>query len=306
MTNCTVVVSTYKRPLQLDRLLKSVMSLRAKIIVVSGAKDPETRRIAKKYNATHIDCENNLMLNINKNYGFTKVTTDWILNLDDDEALTDELIQEIQKVLLANNPSIDGYWIPRKNIIFNKWIRHGVWWPDVQLRLFKTGKGRFPEKHVHEYLKVDGKTETLEQPFVHHNYDSIDQFLYKMEHIYIPSEITRLEKSGYSVVWYDALRFPLADFVKLYFFQCGYKDGLHGLVLSVFQAFYMFIVFAKLWEKEEFKEKETSLISVYGEFTKRKKDIAYWLLTAKIEETKNPLLFVWYKLKRRIERSLPL
>ena len=121
MTNCTVVVSTYKRPLELDRCLKSVMSLHAKIVVVSSAKDSETLLVSQKYKAEHIDRENSLMLNINKNYGFTKVTTDWILNLDDDEELTKDLVLAIGKVLHGNNPTISGYWIPRKNII----LAHG-------------------------------------------------------------------------------------------------------------------------------------------------------------------------------------
>lgn len=306
MSTCTIVISTYNRPLELDRSLKTLVSLHAKILIVDSSDSTDTERIAKKYKATYIHCANSLMLNINKNYGFSKVTTDWILNLDDDEELTPALLEEIQQKLELNDTSIHGYWLPRKNIIFGKWIRHGVWWPDVQLRLFRKGKGRFPQKHVHEYLQVDGKTETLCEPFVHRNYHSVDQFLHKMEHIYIPSEIARLEESSYVISWYDALRFPLSDFVKLYFFQRGYKDGLHGLVLSMFQAFYMFIVFAKLWEKSEFKEKETSLASVSREFVRRKRDITYWLLTAKIVETKNPILFVWYKLRRRIERLLPL
>ncbi len=306
MTKCTVVVSTYKRSIHLDRCLQSVLPLHPEIIVVSSGFDSETITVAKSYKATLIERPNSLMLNVNKNYGFSKVKTDWILNLDDDEELTEELIREIKKILTADTALVDGYWIPRKNIIFGKWIRHGVWWPDVQLRLFRKGKGRFLEHHVHEYVQVEGKTEVLESPFTHYNYNSIDQFLYKMEHIYIPSEVSRLEKSGYVVAWYDALRFPLSDFVKLYFFQKGYKDGLHGLILSVFQAFYMFLVFAKLWEKEGFMEKDTSLVAVSKEFTRRYKDISYWLLSAKMAETKNPFLRMWYKLTRRVGRFMPL
>lgn len=306
MTNCTVVVSTYKRPLELDRCLKSVLSLRAKIVIVSSGKDLETLLVAKKYNATHVDCENNLMLNINKNYGFTKVTTDWILNLDDDEELTKDLVFEVSKVLHANNPAISGYWIPRKNIIFGTWIRHGVWWPDPQLRLFRKGKGRFPQKHVHEYLHVNGQTETLDESFIHHNYHSVEQFLYKMEHIYTVSEVERLTSSGYKVIWYDALRFPLRDFVKVYFAQRGYKDGLHGLVLSLLQGFYMFIVFVKLWEKEGFREKEIKLFDVTDELSCQGKDVSYWMLTSKMRDASNPIRSLWYQLKRRITRMYPL
>lgn len=306
MTHCTVVVSTYKRSLDLDRCLQSVMALHAKIIVVNNASDEGTAKVAKKYNAMHIERENNLMLNVNKNYGFSQATSEWILNLDDDEELTPELVASILKVLAENNQAINGYWMPRKNIIFGKWIRHGVWWPDTQLRLFRRGKGKFDQIHVHEYIKVEGKTETLDAPFLHYNYDSIEQFLYKMERIYTPSEVLRLEKSGYKVVWYDAIRFPISDFVKLFFLERGYKDGLHGLVLSILQAFYMFIVFVKLWEKDGFKEKELSLGLVSRELQERGKEITYWVHTSNIHETSNPLLRLWYQMKRKIARINPL
>ena len=99
MTKCTVVVSTYKRSIHLDRCLQSVLPLHPEIIVVSSGFDSETITVAKSYKATLIERPNSLMLNVNKNYGFSKVKTDWILNLDDDEELTEELIREIKKFL---------------------------------------------------------------------------------------------------------------------------------------------------------------------------------------------------------------
>lgn len=306
MNNCTIVVSTYKRPKNLARCLESVRALHQKIIVVSSGDDTETTIVSKKYKATLIERPNSLMLNVNKNYGFSKVTTDWILNLDDDEELTYEVILEIKKVLGDHDTSINGYWIPRKNIIFGKWIRHGVWWPDPQLRLFRTGKGKFKEAHVHEYVSLEGKTETLDASFVHHNYHSIEQFLYKMEHIYTVSEVARLETIGYKVRWFDALRFPISDFVKVFFAQQGYKDGLHGLVLSILQAFYMFIVFVKVWEKDGFVEKELSLREVTHEISRQKKEVSYWALTSIMAEASNPFFRLWCQVKRRIIRMYPL
>ncbi len=300
MTNGTVVVSTYKRPIYLDRCLKSVVPLHFNIIIVDNAADQETLKVAKKYSAEYIICENSLMLNVNKNYGFLKANTEWILSLDDDEELSNELCLSIVETVKRDDPAIAGVWIPRKNIIFGKWIRHGVWWPDAQLRLFRKGKGRFPEKHVHEYIQVDGDTSTLDIPFLHHNYHSIEQFLYKMEYIYTPSEVNKLEAQEYVVGWYDAIRFPISDFIKVYFAQKGYKDGLHGLVLSILQAFYMFIVFVKLWEKDGFSEVEIPLSDVTHELSQKSKESAYWALTSLMAETSNSLFRFWYQIKRFI------
>lgn len=302
MTQCTVVVSTYKRATQLDRCLKSVALLHAKIIVVDNASDIETATVAKKYTATVLNRKNSLMLNVNKNYGFSKASTEWILSLDDDEELTEELILSIAHIMKENDPAISGVWIPRKNIIFGKWIQHGVWWPDTQLRLFRKGKGKFPEKHVHEYIKVEGNTMTIDVPFIHYNYHSIEQFLYKMEYIYTPSEVSKIESQGYTVRWYDSLRFPISDFIKLYFAQEGYKDGLHGLVLSLLQAFYMFIVFVKLWEKQGFTDIDIPVDDITKELSRKRREITYWMLTVKIKEAVNPVIRLWLQCIRKISR----
>ena len=84
---------------------------------------------------------------------------------------------------------INGFWIPRKNIIFGKWIEHAGWYPDPQLRLFRNGKGKFPEEHVHEMVKVEGDVGHMKNNIVHHNYESISQFLNKVSTIYGPNGI---------------------------------------------------------------------------------------------------------------------
>lgn len=299
----SVVVSTHNRSVSLARTLRSVQKFADEIIVVDSGSTDDTVAVAKTFTTKVYKRQNNLMLNVNKNFGFTKATSDWILNLDDDEELPDLLAKEIQKRLMHAPADIAGFWIPRRNIIFGKWIRHGLWWPDCQLRLFRRGMGVFPEKHVHEYLSITGKTETLEIPFVHYNYDSIAQYLGKMQEIYIASELQKYEAAQYHVLWYDAIRFPLSDFIKVYFAQSGYKDGLHGLVLSLLQAFYSFIIFAKLWEKAGFKEEVVPLASMVKELNCSGKEVSYWTDTALIKEAKNPLIALWCKLRRRFKRG---
>jgi glycosyltransferase involved in cell wall biosynthesis len=238
------------------------------------------------------------MLNINKNFGFEKATKDWILNLDADEEITEELLKEIGEILeLDKNASKKGYWIPRKNIIFGKWIQHGFWWPDKQLRLFQRGFGSFSCKHVSEYISVEGELGECINPYIHHNYDSITQYLLKLER-YTTNETDALIETHYQYSWYDAIRFPLSDFLKVYFAQESYKDGLHGLVLALLQSFYSFIVFTKLWEKESFPQKSVSLQSVLGEMKRAKKEFIYWILTAKIKST-HGLQKIILKMKRR-------
>ena len=121
-------------------------NLADEIIIIDNKSSDKTAEIAKRHKAKVFEKENNLMLNINKNYGFTKASGDWVLYLDADERITPELAGEI--TLVVDNSQVVAYWISRKNIIFGKWIKHAGWHPDYQLRLFKRDGGKFPEQHV--------------------------------------------------------------------------------------------------------------------------------------------------------------
>lgn len=293
----TVVISAYNEERKIEDCLKSVKDVADEIVFIDNTSADKTVEIAKKYTDKIFIRKNNPMLNVNKNYGFSKATGDWILNLDSDERLTPELEKEIKVAI--QKEKVDGYLIPRKNILFGKWIRHSIWWPDYQLRLFRPSRGKFAEVHVHELLEVDGVVEKLEHPMVHLNYETISQYLYKLEKIYTDSEVENIIRKNKKLNWFDAVRMPMEDFFKTYFLQQGYKDGLHGLVLSLLQGFYAVVVFAKVWEKQGFEEKELKLSEINSEFRRLGNQFQYWLLSSFIEETKSPAKKTLLKLQRK-------
>ena len=296
----SVVISAYNEEKKIGACIASVAGLAHEIIVIDNSSTDGTAKIASSLKAVVFKKENNLMLNINKNYGFEKAKGTWILNLDADEEVTEELKDEIQHILESEPSQIKkGYWISRKNIIFGKWIQYGLWWPDKQLRLFQKGSGKFQCKHIHEYVDVDGEIGELTHPYIHHNYDSISQYLLKLERC-TTSEAIALTETQYQLSWFDAIRFPISDFMKIFFAQSGYKDGLHGLVLSLFQGFYSFIVFTKLWEMEQFSQKSVTLPAITGELEKQGREFSYWMLSAKIRESHNFLYRIILKISRRI------
>lgn len=334
----SVVISAYNEENLIEDCLKSVKDLADEIIFVDNTSLDKTVDIAKKYTKKIFIRENDpVMLNKNKNFGFTKATGDWILSLDADERLAPELAQEIRSTI--NDERYTAYEIPRKNIIFGKWIKHSIWWPDYNLRLFKRGKGQFPEKHVHEKIEIDGSIGRLENPIIHYNYQTVSQFVNKLNKTYTESETENFIKSGKQIYWYDAIRWPTNDFLKTFFLQKGYKDGLHGLVLSLFQAFYSLVFFAKVWErKENFKDLFVSrgstpkadyspsgvepqnsmrhpeplvlnsiqdpvsgsafLPEVLKEFYRSAKEIRHWIYETLIHE--KPALKLYYKLRRKL------
>ena len=302
MANLSVVISAYNEEKKIEDCLKSV-SFADEIIFVDSSSTDKTIKIAEKYTSKIFIRSNNPMLNVNKNYGFSKAKGEWILSLDADERVSKELKEEISYLIKHNDrvSQLNACWIPRKNIIFGKWIEHTGWHPDYQLRLFKKGKGKFPEEHVHEVIKVEGNTSHLNQSIVHYNYETIFQFMQKLVNIYAPNEGEQLLKNGYKFNWQDSMRFPIKEFLSRFFVREGYKDGLHGLMLSMLMAFYHFMVFANIWEKYHFKEigDRNILSETQAEFKSFYKEILFWFNIEKIKSINNPIKkFIYYLLSK--------
>lgn len=298
----SVVISAHNEERNIKDCIESVSDLASEIIVIDNSSTDETSEIAKKMGAKVFKQINDVRkIDLQKNFGFEKASKEWILSLDADERLTPLLIKEIQHELSINGKAV-GYYIPRKNIIFNKWIRHSLWWPDYQLRLFKKGKGKFLSATVHVPIDIKGEVKHLAEPMIHQSYSGISQFVNRMNTIYTDVEAEEIIKSGKKLSWIDSIRSPFSDFFKTFFLQKGYKDGLHGLVLSILQAFYMFLIFAKVWEKQGYYEKADKEIlkGLSAELVSIHSQTRFWLLTAVLNETRNPFKKVIYAFSRKI------
>lgn len=298
----SVVVSAYNEENNIEDCLKSAKSVADEIILVDNNSSDKTIQLAKKYTEKIYSKPNDpVMLNTNKNYGFSKATGDWIISLDADERITTDLAKEIR--LAINDKQLTkfkGFEIPRKNIIFGKWIQNSIWWPDYNLRIFRNGFGKFPQKHVHEKVVVSGKISKLKSPLIHYNYQTVSQYIKKLNDTYTESETENFIKSGKNIFWYDSIRWPANDFLKTFFFEKGYRDGFHGLILSLLQSFYSFVFFAKVWEKKEkFKDlsPENFLNELFNELKRLKKEFRYWYYQAKIQN--NPKRKIFYKIKSK-------
>jgi glycosyltransferase involved in cell wall biosynthesis len=294
----SVVISAFNEEVKIEKCLQSLKNFADEIILIDNSSTDDTVKIAKKYTDNIFSRENNPMLNVNKNFGFTKASNEWILSLDADEIITEELASEIKDIKETND--VNGYYIPRKNIIFGKWIRHTGWYPDYQLRLFRKDKGKFAEKQVHEMISLDGVTKNLSNPMLHMNYENISQFLNKMVRTYTVSEAENLRSQGYKYNALDLFKMPLSEFIKRYFAERGYRDGMHGLVLSLLQGFYHFVVFLRLWEANNYPdEKDTQELLKEGK-KMISHEFKYWVAHAQIENESNTLKKQLLKVKRKI------
>jgi glycosyltransferase involved in cell wall biosynthesis len=299
MKKLSVVISAHNEEEKIEECLKSV-GFADEIIVLNNSSTDRTEDIARKYTKKVFNQANNPeRIDLQKNAGFEKASGDWVLSLDADERVSKELEKEITE-LLTKEVGIDGYWIPRKNIMFGRWIEHTGWYPDYQLRIFKKGSGRFESEHVHEFIKVKGKTDSFKSNLIHENYESIGQFMQKT-FVYAKNEAENLLKKEYKFSYFDAIRFPLKEFLSRFFAREGYKDGFYGLMLSFFMAFYHFLVFANIWEIEKYKqiEGEDLLRLSKSELRQAGKDINYWLINTEINKTKNFAKKIFLKTKRK-------
>jgi glycosyltransferase involved in cell wall biosynthesis len=240
----------------LPRTLESVKWADEIIVVDSGSRD-RTIEIAKSFGAKtsyHAFGGHGEQ----KNVALGLCTSDWVLLLDADEVLTPELQQEIRG-LLGAEPKFDAYWIPRLNLYFGKWIRHGGFYPDRKLRLFKRGAARLSEGvGPHSTPQFTGPRGKLRGDMLHYAYPTMGIYLEHMNRY--SSEIAKLlhqsgkdSKALPAFLWNTVLN-PAATFVYNYFFRLGFLDGREGLILHINHSVYIHWKYIKAWRLGQGKE----------------------------------------------------
>lgn len=222
-----------------------------------------------------------------RNFALSKVKTEWVLLIDPDETIPSKLKEEILQAIKLKG--FDGFYFTRKNIIFGQWMKHSGWSPDHQLHFFRTKKGQYVGK-VHERVEVKGKVGYLKTPLIHDNFQSITQYLEKLIH-YTELEAERQIESSYKFSWPDLIQKPLDEFLRRYFAEEGYKDGIHGLALGLLQGFSELTVYLRIWEKEGFPSGPTK--NVFSQLEKAIDQLQHWL----VKQSRNPVKKILRKLK---------
>ncbi len=240
----------------LPRTLESVRWADEIIVVDSGSQD-RTIEIAQSFGAK-TTCHAFGGHGEQKNIALDLCTSEWILLLDADEVLTPELQAEI-KDLLRGEPIYRAYWIPRLNLYFGRWMRHGGFYPDHKLRLFRRGEARLSEGvGPHSTPQFVGPRGTLTHNMLHYAYPTMGIYLEHMNRY--SNEIAQLlHKNGRdsrslpAFVW-NAVLNPMATFIYNYFFRLGFLDGREGLILHLNHSVYIHWKFIKAWRLSQGKE----------------------------------------------------
>ena len=171
-----------------------------------------------------------------RNAALSHCGTDWTLFVDADERVPNTLAEEI-RFLLENDRPEDGFWIPRVNLICGRWVRHGGWYPDHQLRLLRRERTRYdPERPVHEVVLFEGESRYLTQPLMHYNYRSLSE-IFSKQATYAPYDAVRLKEQS-EVRPRSLLGGPVREFCRRYIQLGGAFDGPIGIMLALILAGY--------------------------------------------------------------------
>jgi glycosyltransferase involved in cell wall biosynthesis len=253
----SVAIITLNEADNLPRTLASVRFADEIVVVDSGSTD-RTVEIASSFGAK-VFSETWKGFALQKNFAIDQCVGTWVLSLDADEELTNELQAEIRAMLDADSqiaPQVDGYRLRLRHVFLGRWMRYGGYYPDLKLRLFRrvtsSGAAHFTDRPVHESVTVTGRVETMKKDFLHHGYPNLDIYLEHMNRYSalggrIAAEKGKISRSWPAFVWNVAL-VPKLTFVWNYIFRLGFLDGREGLLLHLYHSAYISWKYAKAWQ----------------------------------------------------------
>lgn len=241
MQKISVTLATFNEEKNISKCLESVKDLADEIIIVDGTSNDKTVEIAKKYGVRVIVRENPKIFHINKQIANDAARMDWILQMDADEVVSPELSKEIKEKI--NDNSLNGYWIPRKNYFLGRYLMKGGQYPDYTLRLYRRGKGKLPQKDVHEQAEVEGEVGRLKNALLHFPYKNFFVYLSKWKRYNsIFADQIKEERSkklfplkiwmGFNYILIKPIYWFLLSFGR----HKGFMDSWQGFVFSFFSS----------------------------------------------------------------------
>jgi glycosyltransferase involved in cell wall biosynthesis len=237
--SATIITRNEER--NLPRAIESLRCCDEILVVDSGSTD-RTVELAERYGA-RVHEANWRGYAGQKNYASDQARHDWILSIDADEALSEDLEGEIW-ALKKRGPSHDAYTVPRLAQYLGRWILHSGWYPDRKIRLFDRRKARWQGDYVHESVISDGRVGALHGNLLHYTCQSLTEHLKTMNG-YTTLAAEEIVARGKPVGYRHLLFAPPWTFLKTYVFQRGFQAGLEGLAIAYMAALYTFLKYAK-------------------------------------------------------------
>jgi (heptosyl)LPS beta-1,4-glucosyltransferase len=242
----SVVVVTLDEEERIRECLASV-AWADELIVVDAESQDKTATIAREV-TDHVIVRPWPGFAAQKNFGLEQATGEWVLSLDADEIVSPALRAEIEAIL-ARGGDTAGYAVPRRNVFWGRWVRHGGLYPDWQVRFFRRGRGRFVERAVHESVVIDGPVARLRGHLEHRSYRDVGDFLARADRYttLAAEEWTAAGRPSRPLL--DLVARPVGRFLGMYVARAGFLDGWRGFLLATLYAYYVLMRSAKIWER---------------------------------------------------------
>ncbi len=312
MPDLSVIISTKNSADIVERALASV-EFADEVVVVDMESEDETVEIAKRYTDQVFTHPDHGYVEPARNFSLEKARGDWILILDADEEVSPGLKKAIKGIIEAPDQADlpDCFYLPRKNIIFQRWIKVSGWWPDYQLRLFRNGYVEWSEKiHSIPITRGEVKEFPAQEKFaiIHHNYQRVEQYLARLNRYTNIQANEKVEADSSAEINQEIIRAFKDEFFRRFFSEHGYQQLPHGLAVSLLQAFSEAVVPLKVWQKNHFSSNDQgvkhdsqsrALEATLAELSQFKRELAYWLAAAKVEHSRG-LKKLYWRVRRRL------
>ena len=244
----SLCIATFNEEAFIHYPLDSAYDFVDEVILVDGSSTDNTVKKAKSYGKkVKVFIEDNPpMFHINKQKAIERASGEWILQLDADEAVTEELKREILD-LVSGGADKTAYWVPRKNYFLGRFLTKGGVYPDYTIRLYKNGAARFPCKSVHENVEIEGEVGYLKQDLLHYADPSFRRYLKRWRR-YTTLDAKLLIAEGKKPGLFSYLIFqPIGWFLTVYIRHKGFMDGWQGFVFTFFSSIRFWRVYSQYY-----------------------------------------------------------
>jgi len=242
MTKLSAVIITKDEEQNIRRCLESVR-FADEIIVIDSDSSDKTVEIASQIGAKVF---NRPWQGFGpaKQEGVNQADGDWILSIDADEVVPENLAHEIKRSINSSN-GVSGFYLKRKTLFLGRWILHSGWYPGYVLRLFQKNEARFDGAVVHEKVVTDGKVEYLDSDLLHYSYPDMECYLSKSNRYTTLGAEEAFRKGKKAGVIEIVFKPPIA-FLKHYIVNQGFRDGIEGFILAALSSMAVLVKYAKL------------------------------------------------------------
>lgn len=259
----SVAIITYNEEKNIAECITSCLEIASEIVVLDSYSTDKTIEIAASFERVtihqhpfdgHIE---------QKNRAIALCQNKWVLALDADERVSDDLRRLIQQTL-ANNPDKDGYKIKRLTFHMGRFIRHSGWYPQYRYRLFKKDRASWVGENPHDYIQLNGQGGKLSADIIHYSFFDLSEQIETINKFSSIVSFTRHHK-GQNFSVFKSIWKPMGKFLEIYFFKRGFLDGYPGFVIAAASSFSTFLKFAKIYEYDKaIIERPSNIRKDYG------------------------------------------